>query len=99
MQRTPHFVLYIRDNQLGNARLGVVAAKRFAPRAATRNAIKRVSRELFRQSVLPCKDFLVRLSKPVNTKVGPATTAQLKRELRLELTLLFQGQAMVGSAP
>jgi ribonuclease P protein component len=27
VQRTAHFVLYIRENQLPNARLGVVAAK------------------------------------------------------------------------
>jgi ribonuclease P protein component len=97
VQRTAHFVLYIRENQLPNARLGVVAAKRFAPRAVTRNAIKRVSRELFRQSVLPCMDFLVRLAKPVNTKAGPATTAQLKTELRLELTRLFLVHGVSGS--
>ena len=74
-QKTAHFVLYTRPNALPHARLGVVAAKRFAPRAVTRNTIKRVTRELFRQSVLPCIDCIVRLSKPVNTKAGPATTA------------------------
>ena len=39
VQRTEHFVLYAKPNSLENARLGVVAAKRFAPRAATRNMI------------------------------------------------------------
>jgi ribonuclease P protein component len=90
VQRTAHFVLYVRENQLPHARLGVVAAKRFAPRAVTRNTIKRVTRELFRQSVLPSIDCIVRLSKPVNTKAGPATTAALKTVLRLELTRLLQ---------
>jgi ribonuclease P protein component len=33
--------------------LGVVAAKRFAPRAVTRNTIKRVTRELFRTNEMP----------------------------------------------
>ena len=47
-QKTAHFVLYTRPNSLPHARLGVVAAKRFAPRAVTRNTIKRVTRELFR---------------------------------------------------
>ena len=92
VQRSAHFVLYTRINQLAHARLGVVAAKRLAPRAVTRNTIKRVTRELFRQAVLPPIDCIVRLSKPVNTKAGPATTADLKAELRAELTRLFLSQ-------
>lgn len=87
-------MLYIRTNQLAHARLGVVAAKRFAPRAVTRNTIKRVTRELFRQASLPAIDCIVRLSKPVNSKAGPATTAALKTELRVELTRLFQAQIL-----
>jgi ribonuclease P protein component len=90
-QRTAHFVLYTRSNQLTHARLGVVVAKRFAPRAVTRNTIKRVARELFRQSCLSSLDCIVRLSKPVNTKQGPATTAALKSALRAELYSLFRG--------
>jgi ribonuclease P protein component len=93
VQRTAHFVLYVRSNQLSHARLGIVAAKRFAPRAVTRNTIKRVTRELFRQSALPAIDCIVRLSKPVNTKAGPATSARLKIELRDELRRLLQSQA------
>ena len=92
VQRTAHFVLYTRPNALEHARLGVVAAKRFAPRAATRNTIKRVTREIFRCAALINVDCIVRLSKPVNTKAGPATTAQLKRELRAEIVRLFASQ-------
>jgi ribonuclease P protein component len=91
-QKTAHFVLYTRHNQLPHARLGVVVAKRFAPRAATRNTIKRVTRELFRNSVLPPVDCVVRLSRAVNSKDGPATTARLKAELRDELSRLFAAQ-------
>ncbi|WP_081611933.1 MULTISPECIES: ribonuclease P protein component [unclassified Janthinobacterium] len=91
-QKTAHFVLYTRQNDLPHARLGVVVAKRFAPRAATRNTIKRVTRELFRVSNLAPLDCVVRLSKAVNSKAGPATTAQLKAELRVELTRLFASQ-------
>jgi ribonuclease P protein component len=90
--RTAHFVLYTRSNRLTHARLGVVAAKRFAPRAVTRNTIKRVTRELFRQSDLPAIDCIVRLSKPVNSKEGPATSARLKSELRAELARLLSSQ-------
>jgi ribonuclease P protein component len=91
-QKSAHFVLYTRLNDLPHARLGVVVAKRFAPRAVTRNTIKRVTRELFRQSGLPAIDCMVRLAKPVNSKQGPATTAKLKAELRVELAKMF-GQA------
>ncbi len=92
-------MLYTRPNDLPHARLGVVVAKRFAPRAATRNTIKRVTRELFRISELRPLDCVVRLSKAVNTKAGPATTAQLKAELRLELTRLFASQHVIKRAP
>ena len=94
VQRTAHFVLYVRPNALPHARLGVVAAKRFAPRAVTRNTIKRVTRELFRQATLPPIDCIVRLSKPVNSKSGPATSARLKATLRTELSQLFSSQRL-----
>ena len=90
--RTAHFVLYTRPNMLPQSRLGVVAAKRLAPRAVTRNTVKRMTRELFRQSALPALDCIVRLSKPVNTKAGPATSASLHRLLKAELLQLFGSQ-------
>jgi ribonuclease P protein component len=92
-QKTAHFVLYTRPNDLPHARLGVVAAKRFAPRAVTRNTIKRITRELFRTMPLPAFDCIVRLSRPVNTKNGPATNAALKTLLHAELARLFASQA------
>lgn len=92
-QKTAHFVLYTRPNTLPHARLGVVAAKRFAPRAVTRNTIKRVTRELFRTTPLPGIDCIVRLARPVNGKDGPATTSALKAQLRIELARLFASQA------
>jgi ribonuclease P protein component len=91
-QKTAHFVLYTRPNDLPHARLGVVAAKRFAPRAVTRNTIKRVTRDLFRMSALPAVDCIVRLARPVNGKDGPATTGALKKQLRAELVRLFAPQ-------
>ena len=98
-QKTAHFVLYTRPNELPHARLGVVAAKRFAPRAVTRNTIKRVTRELFRVAKLPAIDCIVRLARPVNSKAGPATTSALKRELRTELARLFASQKHKPHAP
>ncbi len=89
-------MLYARRNSLPQARLGVVAAKRFAPRAVTRNTVKRVTRELFRQASLPAVDCIVRLSRPVNAKSDAATNAALKAALRTELAQLF---AFLPNAP
>lgn len=89
MYRSAHFVLYARSNDLPLARLGVVAAKRMAPRAVTRNMIKRITRESFRQTTLPRVDCIVRLCRPVNSRSGPASNVKLKTELRAELLQLF----------
>ena len=91
-QKSAHFVLYTRPSPLPHARLGIVAAKRFAPRAVTRNTIKRVCRELFRTNQIQAVDCIVRLARPVNTKAGPATTAALKRLLHAELSRLLGSQ-------
>jgi ribonuclease P protein component len=93
-QKTAHFVLYTRSNELPHARLGVVVAKRFAPRAVTRNTIKRITRELFRVTELPAVDCIVRLARPVNTKQGPATNGALKVLLRAEIDKLFSIPAL-----
>lgn len=94
MYRTAHFVLYARKTELPHARLGVVVAKRLAPRAVTRNTIKRMTRELFRQAALPQIDCIVRLSQPVNAKTAPATGTGLRVLLREELTRLFDSQRL-----
>jgi len=91
-QKSAHFVLYTRPSPLPHARLGIVAAKRFAPRAVTRNTIKRITRELFRTSQIQSVDCIVRLARPVNTKQGPATNSALKRLLHAELSRLLASQ-------
>lgn len=91
-------MLYARPAGLPNARLGIVVAKRFAPRAVTRNTIKRVARELFRQAELSAMDCIVRLSKPINAKADPATSVPLKALLRAELTRLLASQKLPESS-
>jgi ribonuclease P protein component len=91
-QKSAHFVLYTRPSPLPHARLGIVVAKRFAPRAVTRNTIKRVTRELFRTNEIQSVDCIVRLARPVNTKDGPATNSALKRLLHAELSRLLASQ-------
>ncbi|HEY4542157.1 MAG TPA: ribonuclease P protein component [Noviherbaspirillum sp.] len=90
VHRSTHFVLYARKSELPQARLGVVAAKRFAPRAVTRNTIKRIAREIFRLSSLSAYDCILRLSRPVNAKSDPATTRGLKAVLHRELQDLLR---------
>ena len=87
--RTEHFVFYARANELGYARLGIVVAKRFAPRAVTRNTVRRICREVFRRMRLPARDCIVRMTSPVNTRNGPATGTGFKRMLHEELGRLM----------
>lgn len=86
---TAHFALYARPNALPQARLGIVAAKRLAPRAVTRNAIKRAARECFRQMPLAPFDCIVRLTRAVNSKAEPARNTRLQALLHAELRQLF----------
>jgi ribonuclease P protein component len=90
--RTENFVLYVRPNELGHARLGVVIAKRFAPRAVTRNLAKRLSREIFRKTGLKAVDCIVRLNKPLISREQSASSRLLKKLLGAELTRLLQSQ-------
>ena len=90
--RTANFTLYVRASDLPHARLGVVVAKRLAPRAVTRNMIKRIARELFRKADLQAVDCIVRLSKPVARRPQSASTQALRVTLADELGRLLQSQ-------
>jgi ribonuclease P protein component len=70
------------------ARLGLVIAKRYAPHAVTRNALKRVIREAFRarRLTLPARDYVVRLQ----SKVAPVSLTELKRAARAEVDAHFE---------
>lgn len=69
------------------ARLGLIIAKRFAARAVTRNTIKRVIREAFRQrqQQLPQRDFVFRL----HSRVATVSLTELKKQLRAEADALL----------
>lgn len=76
-----------QPNGLAGARLGLIIAKRFAAHSVTRNAIKRVIREAFRQKrqELPARDLVFRL----HSKVAPLTLTQLKLAVRSEVDALL----------
>ncbi len=71
----------------GQARLGMVIAKRYAAHATTRNALKRVIRESFRHRRLdlPPQDYVVRL----HSKAAAISLTELKRLARAEVDAHF----------
>ncbi len=85
-------MLYARPNDLAHARLGVVVAKRLAPRAVTRNMIKRIARELFRKAALPAFDCIIRLTKPVGSRKQCASSRAQKSSIGTELGRLIDSQ-------
>ena len=54
-----HMTIIARDNGQDHPRLGLAVPKKQIKTAVQRNRIKRLARESFRQSTLPCKDFVV----------------------------------------
>lgn len=69
---SPHFVLYMRENALPEARLGVSISKTHFKLATRRNKLRRIAKEAFRREISPRlkgRDFVVAsragfLSKP-----------------------------------
>jgi ribonuclease P protein component len=81
-RRSPHFVLYGKPT--GNeARLGLVIGKKFAPRAVTRNLIKRLARDIFRlrRDELGGWDILLRLHAKIDRKAMPSAKSPPLRTL------------------
>jgi len=72
-------------------RLGLIIGKRMAPLAVTRNTIKRVIRETFRQRrhELPARDFVFRLHR----RIEPCSLRELKRRVRSEVDVLLDRSA------
>lgn len=64
------------------ARLGLIVPKRLAPRAVTRNQVKRILREVFRlqRHELPARDYVFRLQ----SKIPDISLTQLKQLVRSE---------------
>ncbi|WP_455285130.1 ribonuclease P protein component [Cupriavidus necator] len=90
-RRSPHFVLYVRPNDRPEGRLGVVVGKKFAPRAAERNLVKRMARELFRQrrEDLAGRDVLLRLQAKF-PRAEFATRAAVRRACAAEIASLLE---------
>ena len=90
-RRSPHFVLYGKPSGT-QARLGLVIGKKQAPRAVTRNLIKRLARDIFRlrRAQLNGFDILVRLHAKIDRKAMPsASSPPLRALVGSELEALF----------
>ena len=94
-RRTAHFVVYGRPT--GNeARLGLVIGKKYAPRAVTRNLVRRLAREAFRlrRAEFGGWDVLLRLHTRFDKKAMPgASSPPLKALCRSEIEALLDKAA------
>jgi ribonuclease P protein component len=94
-RRTAHFVVYARPT--GNdARLGLVIGKKYAPRAVTRNLVRRLAREAFRlrRAEFGGWDVLLRLHTRFDKKAMPcASSPPLKTLCRSEIEELLNKAA------
>ncbi|WP_153101773.1 ribonuclease P protein component [Paraburkholderia hayleyella] len=75
-RRTAHFVVYARPT--GNAaRLGLVTGKKYAPRAVTRNLVRRIAREHFRlrRADFDGWDVLLRVHTRFDKKASPSASS------------------------
>jgi ribonuclease P protein component len=96
LRRSAHFVVYMLSSSAataaGNARLGVVIGRKCARRAATRNLVRRVTREAFRmrREELAGWDVLLRMHRAFEASVFPsAASVALKRACREEIIALL----------
>lgn len=83
-------MLYARHTD-GPARLGLVTGRKFAPRAATRNLIRRLAREIFRvrRTELEGWDMLLRLHTRFDRQAMPsASSLPLRAQIRDEIVTL-----------
>ncbi|VVE86885.1 ribonuclease P protein component [Pandoraea bronchicola] len=102
LRRSAHFVLYMRRRETApdtpvdatphEGRIGIVVGKKHAPRAVTRNLIKRQAREMFRQrrAALAGWDFVLRLTRRFDKGTYTAAAAPVLNTLvQAEFAQLF----------
>ncbi|UJP06542.1 MAG: ribonuclease P protein component [Nitrosomonas sp.] len=81
--------VFIKPNELGHARLGLIISKRIERRAVKRNRIKRIVRENFRlyrvRARIAEMDWVVRLKRPIS-KLDAANLAIEVHSLMIQLS-------------
>lgn len=91
-KRSAHFLIYLKKNSQKQARLGLTISKRFCKYAVKRNLIKRIAREIFRNSDISLKNFdvLIRLQKSFDLPNQKISCRDLKRNCFTELSYLIK---------
>jgi ribonuclease P protein component len=91
-KRSDHFFLYTKENDQSQARLGLTIGKRLCKHAVRRNLIKRIAREIFRNSNISSKkvDILIRLQKSFDLPNQKISCRDLKRNCFKELSYLIK---------
>lgn len=75
------FLLLYRSNNLQNARIGIIIAKKNVPKAHDRNRLKRIIRETFRTTLnLANVDIIFLAKKGLNKIDNSALSSNLKNE-------------------
>lgn len=84
-----NFSVRARDNGGNEARLGLVASRKAAPRAVDRNRCKRIARETFRSlsAGLPAVDIVIQM----RTDLKGVTSAAIREELSMLLLAVATG--------
>ncbi|MGI4814395.1 MAG: ribonuclease P protein component [Janthinobacterium lividum] len=82
-KRSAHFVVYGRMTGAASARLGIVVGRKTAPRAATRNLVKRTTREAFRavRDELAGFDVMIRMHRRLDAERGAAAASPAVRRI------------------
>jgi ribonuclease P protein component len=77
------FTVHVRKNELGYARLGIIASKKIMPRAVSRNYAKRLIRDAFR------RNFPAELSLDIVVSARRAVGRENSGQIRTALMRLF----------
>jgi len=88
---TQHLSFHKRVNDLGVSRIGLAIPKKNAKRAIDRNRIKRLIREIFRNSLIDQPtDIVVKLQAPVGKKTKKKLRESERKQIRQEIFDHFQ---------
>jgi len=86
-----HLSFYIKVNDLSFSRIGLAIPKKNAKRAVDRNRIKRLIREIFRNTLMnQPTDVVVKLHVPIGKKTKKKLRESERKQIRQELIDHFQ---------
>ena len=86
-----HLSFYKKVNDLGISRIGLAIPKKNAKRAVDRNRIKRLIREIFRNTLITQPaDIVVKLQVPIGKRTKKKLRESERKQIRQEIIDHFQ---------